>query len=402
MKRRDVLRYGGAAALTLAAPRAWSRSAVTRGVTDTEILLGQTNPYSGPLSAYSAWYGKVQLAYCKYINDKGGINGRKITLISYDDAYQPPRTVEQVRKLVESDHVAAIVDLFGTAPNRAVVKYLNAQGVPSLFCGVSGEGFAEPETQPWTMPFAPNARIEARIYARYIAEALPGKKIGILYQQDEIGESIRKGMREGLGDAADLLVSELAYQVSDTTVDSQILTLRNSGAEILFNSATLKHAAQAAKKAQEIGWAPQMFTLSTTSGLIKILGEAGSQLQEGTVSSVWHKNPGDPIWADDPAMQEWHAFMTKYYPEGDQSEPACVLSTCYLQAALHVLEQCGDDLSNENIMAQAANLQNVQLPLLLPGITLNTSKTDYNPVEDLQLTRVENGQWTMFGEVRTG
>jgi ABC-type branched-subunit amino acid transport system substrate-binding protein len=401
MKRREFLKYSAAAAAVLAAPAAMAQSKKFRGVTDTEIRLGQTNPYSGPLSAYSAWYGKVQLAYTKMINDRGGINGRQIKLISYDDGSQPPRTVEQVRKLVESDDVAAMIHIFGTASNRAVVKYLNNKKIPTPFCGTSGDGFAEPATQPWTMPLQPTARIEARIFGKYMSEHLPGKKIGILYQQDDIGESVRKGLREALGPNANLIVSEQAYQVSDTTVDSQILSLKAAGAEIFYNSATLKHAAQAAKKAQEIGWQPTMFTLNTTSAVNKILKESGGGLPEGSITSLWHKSPTDEAWDNDPAMIEWREFMAKYYPEGDAKEPNCVLSTLFVQAMLYVLEQCGDDLSGENIMAKATSLNQVQLPLLLPGITLNTSKSDYYPIEQMQLVRIENGNWKAFGPIQS-
>ncbi|MEO8296414.1 MAG: ABC transporter substrate-binding protein [Burkholderiales bacterium] len=400
MKRRDLLVSGlGVSAGLAVAPFAHAQVEV-RGVTKTEIRLGQTNPYSGPLSAYSAWYGKVQLAYCDMINDRGGINGRKVKLISYDDGYQPPRTVEQVRKLVESDNVAAMLMIFGTAPNRAVVKYLNSKKVPQIFAGVSGDGFADPQTQPYTMPFQPTARIEARVFGQYMAKNLPGKKIGVLYQLDEIGEGVRKGLRDGLGpDLEKLIVSEQSYQPSDTTVDSQVLNLRAAGAEVFFNSATVKHCAQAAKKAQEIGWQPTMFLINTSAAVSKILEESGSKLADGTVTSTWHKNPNDPQWANDPAMKEWKAFMAKYYPTGDATEPSCVLSTVYCQAMFHVLEKCGDNLTGENIINIARNLKQVSLPLMLPGITLDTTPTDYYPIQKLQLVHIEAGKWKSFGPV---
>lgn len=402
MKRRDLIRFGAGLAVMSLLP-ASARAANVRGVTDTEILLGQTNPYSGPASAYSAYYGRVQTAYAAYVNDRGGINGRKVRLLSYDDGHNPSRTVEQVRKLVEQDGVAAMFHIFGTAPNRAVVKYLNNKKIPTPFAGVSGEGFAEPETQPYTMPLQANSRIEARIYGRYMAEHHKGKKVGLLFQQDEIGESVRRGLREGLGSENEsLIVSEQPYQLTDTTVDSQILNLRASGAEVFYNSATLKHAAQAIKKSQELGWTPPMFILTTTTAVRKILAQSGGGLTEGTIGAIWHKSPLDPIWDDDPAMVEWRGFMKKYYPEGDITEPACVLSTCYVQAMFYVLEKCGDDLSGDNIMKVAASLQDVSLPLLLPGITLNTSPTDYDPIDQLQLIRIENGDWKLFGSVISG
>ena len=399
MKRRELLAAGAGAAL-LATPFARAQSPAMPGVTANEIRLGQTNPYSGPLSAYAPWFGKVQLAYCNYVNDQGGINGRKVKLISYDDGYQPPRTVEQVRKLVESDGVAAILHIFGTAPNRAVVKYLNTKKIPQIFCGTSGDGFADPQTQPYTMPFQPTSRIEARVFGKYMAANFKGKKIGLLFQQDEIGSSIKQGLREGLGaENEKLIVSEQSYQPSDPTVDSQVLNLKASGAEIFYNSATLKHCAMAAKKAQELGWQPTMFTINTSSGVNKVLKESGGSLPEGSVTSLWHKSPADPTWASDPAMVEWRAFMKKYYPEGNVDEPNCVLATCFAQAMFHVLKACGNNLDGENIMNVARNLKAVPLPLLLPGITLNTSPTDYYPIEQLQLTRIEKGEWKSFGSV---
>lgn len=399
MKRRELLKLGAGASFA-AVPFAMAQTAGMPGVTATEIRLGQTNPYSGPLSIYSAWYGKVQLAYTNYVNDMGGINGRKIKLFSYDDGYQPPRTVEQVRKLVESDGVAAMLHIFGTPGNRAVVKYLNTKEIPQIFCGTSGSGFADPKTQPFTMPFQPTAQIEARIFGKYMTQNLAGKKIGVLYQQDEIGSSVREGLREGLGKANEnLIVSEQSYQPTDTTVDSQILNLKAAGAEIFYNSATVKHCAMAARKAQELGWNPTMFMLNTSSAVKKVLKDSGSSLPEGAITSLWHKNPTDPAWANDPAMLEWKAFMKKYYPEGDITESSCVYATVSAQAMFHVLKMCGNDLTGRNIVKMASNLKNVSLPLLLPGLTLNTSPEDYYPIEQLQLTRIDKGEWKAFGPI---
>lgn len=399
MNRREIVWLGAGAAL-LVATRAGAQGGKARGVTDTEIRIGQTNPYTGPLSSYGAIYGRLELAYARMINDRGGVHGRKINLISLDDGYQPPRTVEQVRKLVEDDDVALIFHLFGTATNRAVVKYLNKNKIPTPFCGTSGDGFADPATQPYTMPLAPTATMEARIYGRYIAENLPGKKVGILYQQDEIGDSVRRGLRDGLGAGAAMIVKEESYHVADTTVDSQILNLRAAGVEVFYNSSTLKHCAQASKKAAELGWTPVQFILNTSSAVDRILASSGSQLQAGTISSLWHKNPQDKRWDDDTAMGEWRAFMAKYYPEGDRTEPGCVLSATYMQALIHVLDKCGNDLSGDNIMTQATSIVDLQLPLVIPGILVNTSKTNYNPIRQLQLMKFEGGTWTIFGPVR--
>lgn len=397
MNRREFGLFGAGAMLAVTSLA--QAQGKMRGITDKEIRIGQTNPYSGPLSAYAAGYGRVELAYAKMINERGGINGRMINLISLDDGYQPPRTVEQVRRLVEKDDVALIYHIFGTAPNRAVVKYLEGRKIPNLFTGTSGDGFSDPVTQPYTLPLAPTATMEARIYGKYINENLKGRKVGILYQQDEIGESLRKGLREGMGADANMIVKEESYQVTDTTVDSQILSLRAAGVEVIYNSATLKHCAQAAKKMAELGWNPVHFTLNTTTAVSRVLAESGSRLQDGTISSMWHKNPQDKIWDDDPAMKEWRAFMTKYYPEGDQTEPMCVLSTCYMEALVHVLQKCGNNLSGENIMAQATSIVDLQLPLVLPGVLVNTSKTNYNPIQQLQLMKFENGSWVPFGPV---
>jgi branched-chain amino acid transport system substrate-binding protein len=400
MRRRQLLVAGAGTAATLLPPSVRAQSAFLPGVTATEIRLGQTNPYSGPLSQYSTFFGKTQLAYCNYMNDQGGINGRKIKLISYDDGYQPARTVEQVRKLVESDGVAAMLQIAGTSLNRAVVRYLNTKKVPQIFCGTSGDGFAEPQTQPYTMPLQPTARMEAKVFAKYMLQSHKGKKIGVLFQQDEIGASVRQGLREGLGAGNEqLIVSEQSYQTSDATVDSQVLNLKASGAEVFYNSATLKHCAMAVKKAQEVGWQPPMFLLNTSAAVNKVLKESGGSLPEGSITSLWHKSPVDPAWASDPAMVEWKAFMKKYYPEGDANEPNCVLGTCFAQAMFHVLKACGNDLRGENILNVARNLKGVQLPLVLPGITLDTSPTDYYPIEQLQLARIEKSEWKSFGPV---
>jgi len=277
---------------------------------------------------------------------------------------------------------------------------LNSKEIPQIFCGTSGSGFADPKTQPFTMPFQPTAQIEARVFGKYIAQTHPGKKIGVLYQQDEIGSSVREGLREGLGKANEkLIVSEHSYQPSDTTVDSQVLNLKAAGCEVFFNSATVKHAAMAAKKALELGWNPAMFMINTSSAVAKIIRDSGGALPDGTITSLWHKNPNDPAWANDPAMVEWKAFMKKYYPEGDITEPSCVYSTLSAQAFFHILKTCGNDLTGKNIVNVARNLRGVPLPLLLPGITLNTSPDDYYPIEQLQLTRIEKGDWKSFGSV---
>jgi len=400
MDRRGFMASIAATAAMTLASQARAAGGTLRGVTDTEIRIGQTNPYSGPASVYAAWYGKVHLAYCDYVNSKGGINGRKIKLISYDDGYQPPRTIEQVRRLIERDNVAAIFMIFGTAGNESVKTYVNSKKVPMLFAGTSAEGFADPAKFPYSMPFSASAGIEATIYGKYIRENLAGKKICILYQQDDIGVSVRNGLRRGLGEeASKLIVNEQAYQVSDTTVDSQVLAMRASGAEIFYNSATLKHAVQAMKKASEIGWNPTTFILNTTTPMAKLLAESGSRMADTVMATAYFKSPVDPKWDKDPAMVEWKAFMAKFYPDGDATEPSCVLSTAFLQAMLYVLQACGNDLTTENIMRVATSMKDVEIPLLLPGIKLNTSATDYLPIEELQLIRYDSGNWVDVGGI---
>jgi ABC-type branched-subunit amino acid transport system substrate-binding protein len=398
MNRRKFIKLGATAAI-VSPSLARAQQLPMPGVTDSEITLGQTMPYSGPLSAYAASYGMVHLAYFRMINDRGGVNGRKIKLLSLDDAYQPSKTVEQIRKLVEGEGIAATFFIFGTAPNRAVVKYLNDKRVPQFFAGTSGEGFADPVHQPWTMPLVPTGRMEGAIYGRYIAANMPGKRIAVLYQQDDVGKSYREGLREGLGESANLIVAEAGYQTSDPTIDSTIINLRASNAEVFFNGATIKHAAQAARKIGELNWKPTQFLITSASSVNTFLEKAGGKLQEGTISSQWYKNPADPQWNDDPEMQEWRRFMKAYYPAGDISEPLCVLSTIAAEAMRLLLERCGNDLSAANLLEQATSMKDVQLPLVLPGIKMNTSKTNYYPFRQMQLIRFSDDRWRLFGSV---
>ncbi len=401
MQRRTFMTTVLATTALMLAQQARAQGGTLRGVSDDEIRVGQTMPYTGPASVYAAWCGKVHLAYCDFINANGGINGRNLKLFSYDDAYQPPRTIEQVRRLVERDDVALIFYIFGTAPSEAVKAYLNSKKVPFLFTGTSAsDTFSDPERFPYTVPFSASAGMEATILGKYIAQAFPGKKIGILYQQDDIGNTVRAGLRKGLGEeASSLIVSEQAYQITDPTVDSQILSMRAAGAEIFYNSATVKHAAQAIKKAREINWNPATFILNSTTGVLEVLQESGSTPMDQLFTTSYFKSPVDPVWDNDPAMIEWKAFMAEYYPDGDAEEPFCVLSTVFLQCLIHVLRECGDDLTTENIMRIATSMQDVELPLLLPGIRLTTSATDYLPIQDLQIISYEAGAWVSVGEV---
>lgn len=400
--RRRFLKLGvGAGGAVLFAPGILrAQSAEMPGISDSEIRIGQTVPYSGPLSMYGTNYGKLQQAYCQMINDGGGINGRKLNLISLDDGYQPPRTVEQIRRLVERENVAFIFYIVGTATSRSVIRYLENKKIPHLFAGALGEGFNEPETNPHTMAWGPTSRMEAVIVGQYLAEMHPDKKIGLLYQQDDFGDGVRQGLREGLGEKAANLTTELPYNVSDTTVDSQVLALRASGVEVFYNSATLKHCAQAQKKVNELGWKPVQVVLTTSSSVTRLLQESGSDLPEGTLSTQWYKNPAEKRWDNDPEMTQWREdFMKKYFPEGDPKEPNCVIATSGIQALVHVLQNCGDNLTRENVMNVASSMQDVQLPLLLPGVTLNTSKDNHAPIRQMQLMEYKDKNWAEFGPI---
>jgi len=390
-----------AVAAMLAGAPALAEKKYDPGASDTEIKVGQTMPYSGPASAY-ATIGKVQAAFFRMINEKGGINGRKINLISYDDGYNPSKTVEQVRKLVESDEVLLTFQVLGTPPNAAVQKYLNAKHVPQLFAATGATRFSDVKNYPWTMGFNPNYQTEARIYARYILDNHPNARIGALYQNDDVGKDYMAGLREGLGDkAATMIVAEAPYEVTDPTIDSQMVTLKASGADLLYDMTTPKFAAQAIKKVAEMAWTPvHILTINSTS-VGGVLVPGGLENSKGIVSVNWGKDPGDPTWNDDEGMKRWRAFMDKYYPEGDKNSSFNTYG--YSAAALlaYVLEKCGDELTRENVMKQATNLKNVTGDLTLPGMSLNTSPTDYRLNKQLQMMRFSGERWVGFGPILT-
>jgi branched-chain amino acid transport system substrate-binding protein len=369
------------------------------GVTATEIKIGNTNPYSGPASAYGT-IGKVIGAYFKKVNDEGGINGRKINYITYDDQYSPPKTVEMVRRLVEQDQVAALFQTLGTPPNSAIHKYVNQQKVPHLFVATGATKWNDPKAFPWTMGYQPNYQTEGRLYAQYVLKNVPDAKVGILYQNDDYGKDYLKGFEDGLGEAAKkLVVMKQSYEVTDPTIDSQIVNLKNSGANVFFNITIPKFAVQAIKKANDIGWKPLHFLNNVSSSLGTVLKPAGVEASRGLITALYMKEITDPQWKNDKAFQEWVAFMKKYYPEGaiDQQENAFGYNVAILMT--QVLKQCGNDLSRENIMKQAANVKNFELPLLLPGIKVNTSPTDHAPIEQEQLAKFDGEKWSLFGEV---
>ena len=369
------------------------------GATDTEIKIGQTMPYSGPASAYGT-IGKAEVAYFKMINDQGGINGRKINLISLDDGYSPPRTVEQIRKLVEENEVLFTFQNLGTAHNTAIQKYLNAKKVPQLFVATGATKWGDPKNFPWTMGWQPNYQTEAHIYAQYLLKNKPGAKIAVLFQNDDYGKDYLKGIHDGLDKEAEkMVVKEVSYEATDPTADSQIVTLQGSGADTFFIFATPKFAAQAIRKAYDIGWRPLAFVNNVSASVAAVLEPAGLEKSKGLITALYYKDPNDPQWANDPAVMDWLAWMRKYYPDGNVGDGANVYGYAAAQTLVQVLKQCGDDLTRENVMRQAANLRNFEVRVLLPGIRITTSPTDFYPIEQVQLARFDGKRWVLLGEV---
>jgi branched-chain amino acid transport system substrate-binding protein len=382
----------------------WATTAVALAATASAaaaqeaIKIGQTMPYSGPASAYGQ-IGETESACFDMINDQGGINGRQIEFISLDDAYSPPKTVEQTRKLIESEDVLFTFQSLGTPTNSAVHKYYNQKQVPQLFVATGATKWGDPENYPWTMGWQPNYQTEAKIYAQYIRENLADAKIAILYQNDDYGKDYLEGFKEGLGDMTSQIVAELPYEVADPTVDSQIISAKASGADVFFNITTPKFAAQAIKKAHEIGWKPTHFLNNVSISVGSVLEPAGLDASTGLISAQYQVDPTDSQWHDSEEYKEWSAFMDKYYPEGDKSSSFTSYGYAACMTLKKVLEQAGDDLSRENIMKEAANLQEVRVPMLLPGIMINTSPTDFYPIESMQLSKFNGKNWELFGEI---
>ncbi len=369
------------------------------GASDSEIRIGNIMPYSGPASAYGT-AGKVQAAYLKMINDHGGIHGRKLTFISYDDAFSPPKAIEQTRKLVESDQVLLIFAPLGTASNTAIHKYLNQKKVPQLFALSGAAKWGDPKNFPWTIGWQPPYPTESLLYARYILDTKPNGKIAVLYQNDDYGKEYVKGLKDGLGAKASMIVAEVSYEVTDPTVDSQVISLKSSGADVFFNVATPKFAAQAIKRMAEVQWKPLHILNNVAAYVGTTMKPAGFENAQGIISSAFLKDPTDPQWRDDPGMKDWSAFMDKYYPEGNKTDSSNVFGYIAAKVLVQVLTQCGDDLTRGNVMAQAANLKHFTVDQLLPGITVNTSPTDFHPLEQLQMMRFEGEKWVLFGPVR--
>ena len=359
------------------------------------IKIGQTMPYSGPASAYGT-IGKVEAAYFQKINKEGGINGHTIDLRSVDDGYSPPKAVEQIRKLVEQDDVLFIFQPLGTPSNVAIQPYLNGKKVPQLFAATGATRWADPAHFPWTMGFNPSYQLEGRTYGEYIAKTQPNAKIAVLYQNDDFGKDLLKGLKDGLGAKASAIVAEATYEVSDATVDSQIATLKASGADTFVNVTTPKFGAQAIRKAYDIGWKPKEYLSNVAASVAGVLTPAGLDKSVGLVTVGYFKDPTDKQWDSDPAMKEYKAFMKEYDPEGNATDANNVYATLAAQTLVQVLKQCGDDLTRENVMKQAESLKDFAPPLLLPGIKISTSPTDFNLIKQLQLVRFDGTTWVLF------
>jgi ABC-type branched-subunit amino acid transport system substrate-binding protein len=399
--RNGILHLATATALTLAlsVSAANAQKKYDPGASDTEIKVGQTMPFSGPASAYSS-IGKTQAAYFKMINDQGGINGRKINLIQYDDAYSPPKAVEQIRKLVESDEVLLTFQIIGTPSNAGVQKYLNQKQVPQLFAATGASRFTDPKNFPWTMGYNPNYQSEGRIYAKYILKNHPNAKIAILWQNDDLGKDYLNGIKAGLGDkAAKMIVTEASYEVSDPTVDSQVLKIKDAGADLFFSATTPKQAAQAIKKIAEMGWHPVQIVDINATSVGAVLKPAGLDAAKGLISVNYGKEPLDPTWKDDAGLKRYFDFMAKYYPDGDKDSNFNTYGYSTAQLLVHVLKQCGDDLTRENVMKQAASLKDVVSDTALPGIKANTSPTDYRVNKQLQMMKFNGERWELFGPI---
>jgi branched-chain amino acid transport system substrate-binding protein len=363
------------------------------GATDTEIKIGNIMPYSGPASAYGV-IGKTEEAYFRKINAEGGINGRKISFVSYDDGYSPPKTVEQARKLVESDEVLLIFNSLGTAMNSAIQKYMNAKKIPQLFVATGATKWNDPKEFPWTMGWQPNYQSETQIYAKYILKEYPNAKIAVMYQNDDYGKDYLKGLKDGLGaKAASMIVAEESYETSEPTIDTHIVKLKSTNADVFINVASPKFAAQAIKKMAEVQWKPTHFLNNVSGSIGGVITPAGPENAQGIISSAYLKDPTDPQWKNDAGMKAWNEFLDKYFPEANRTDASVIYGYTVTQT------QCGDNLTRENVMKQAAGVTDLELGGLLPGIKVNTSATDFAPLSQLQLMRFKGDTWERFGDI---
>jgi len=372
------------------------------GATDTEIKIGNIMPYSGPASAYGV-IGKTEQAYFNKINAAGGINGRKINFVSYDDGYSPPKAVEQARKLVESDEVLFVFNSLGTPSNTAIHKYMNAKKVPQLFVATGATKWNDPKDFPWTMGWQPNYQSESHIYGKWLLKEKPQSKIAILYQNDDYGKDYLKGLKDELGaNAASMIVAEESYETTEPSIDNHIVKLKATGADVFFNVTTPKFAAQAIKKMAEIDWKPVHLLNNVGASVGSVLKPAGFENSQGIISAAYLKDVSDPQWDQDAGMKEFLDFLAKDFPEGNKLDGSVIVGYGVAQTLVQVLKQCGDDLTRENVMKQAANLKDFRTEVLLPGIKINTSPTDFAPISQLQLMRFKGERWELFGDVISG
>ncbi|MFL6814919.1 MAG: ABC transporter substrate-binding protein [Bradyrhizobium sp.] len=372
------------------------------GATDTEIKIGNIMPYSGPASAYGV-IGSTEAAYFKKINAEGGINGRKINFISYDDGYSPPKTVEQARKLVESDEVLFIFNPLGTPPNSAIQKYMNAKKVPQLFVATGATKWNDPKDFPWTMGWQPNYQSESRIYAQYLLKEKPSAKIAVLYQNDDYGKDYLKGLKDGLGaKAGSMIIAEESFETTEPSIDNHIVKLKSTAADVFFNVTTPKFAAQAIKKMTEVEWKPLHLLNNVSASIGSVMKPAGFEASQNIISSSYLKDTSDPQWKDDPGMKAFDEFLTKYFPEGNRIDGSVMYAYTVAQGLVHVLKACGDNLTRDNIMKQAASIKDLELGGLLPGVKVNTSPSDFAPISQLQLMKFKGEKWDLFGDVISG
>ena len=388
----------GVATLAFASSSAFAQKKYDTGASDTEIRIGNIVPYSGPASAYGV-IGKTEGAYFDKINAEGGIKGRKIKFISYDDAYSPPKAVEQARKLVESDQVLLVFSPLGTASNSAIQKYMNTKKVPQLFVASGASKWNDPKDFPWTMGWQPSYQSEAHIYAKYILKEKPDGKIGVLYQNDDFGKDYLKGLKDGLGPQASMIVAEESYETSEPSIDDHVVRLKAAGADVFVSITTPKFAAQAIKKLGEVDWHPLHILTSVSASVGAVMQPAGFENSQGILSSAYLKDGADPQWDGDDGMKKFVAFLAKYYPDGNKLDGSLVYGYAIAQTMVKVLEMCGDDLTRANVMRQAANMKDFKPDTLLPGIAINTSPTNFAPISQLQMMRFKGEKWDLFGDI---
>jgi len=389
------------AVATLTSGAALAQKKYDTGATDTEIKIGNIMPYSGPASAYGI-IGKTEEAYFKMINDKGGINGRKIVYVTYDDGYSPPKAVEQVRKLVESDEVLAVFNPLGTPSNTAIQKYLNAKKIPQLFVATGATKWNDPKNFPWTMGWQPSYQSEAQIYAKWLLKERPDAKVAILYQNDDFGKDYLKGTKDGFGAKASSIILEESYEVSEPSIDGHIVKIKAANPDVLLIYTTPKFGAQTIKKTAELGWKPLQIITNVSASVGSVMKPAGFEAAQGVLSAAYAKDGADPRWADDAGMKKWAEFLDKYMPGVDKTDSSVVYGYGAAQTLVKALEQCGDDLTRANLMKQAASLKDFAPDTMLPGVTINTGPNDFAPISQLQMQRFKGEKWEQFGDILSG